>query len=87
MHDLHPIVDMADPELWRQPGAHFAPWFRDRTRAARVTATDSIMLFHHADVREALCDPRLGTMGTRAFESMGWISGPFVEWMRRNCES
>ncbi len=84
MEVLHPTVDMTNPELWRQPGAHFAPWFRERTRVGRVTTMDSIMLFHHADVRQALCDPCLGAMGTRAFESMGWNGGPFVEWMRRN---
>ncbi len=82
--DPDPLVDMTDPELWRQPGAHFAPWFGDGIRAGRVPAMDSIMLFHHADVRDALCDSRLGAMGTRAFEAMGWESGPFVDWMRNN---
>lgn len=84
MVDDHPTVEMTDPELWRQPGACFAPWFQEEVRAVRVSATDSVMLFHHADVRDALCDSRLGAMGTRAFEAMGWNDGPFVEWMRRN---
>lgn len=77
-------VDLTDPDLWRQPGACFAPWFRDGVRSGLVSATDSVMLIGHADVRDALCDPRLGAMGTRAFEAMGWSDGPFVEWMRRN---
>lgn len=78
------IVDLTDPDLWRQPGAWFAPWFRDGVRSGLVSATNSVMLIGHADVRDALCDPRLGAMGTRAFEAMGWSDGPFVEWMRRN---
>jgi cytochrome P450 len=77
-------VDLTDPDLWRQPGAGFATWFRDGVRSGLVSATDSVMLIGHADVRDALCDPRLGAMGTRAFEAMGWSDGPFVEWMRRN---
>ena len=77
-------VDLTDPDLWRQPGACFAPWFRDGVRSGLVSATGSVMLIGHADVRDALCDPRLGAMGTRAFEAMGWSDGPFVEWMRRN---
>ncbi len=84
IEDVHQTVDMTNPELWRHPGAHFEPWFGERTRVGRVPANDSIMLFHHADVRNALCEPRLGAMGTRAFESMGWNDGSFVEWMRRN---
>lgn len=75
---------MTDPELWRQPGAHFASWFEEGTPAGCVASTDSLMLFRHADVRQALCDARLGAMGTRAFEAMGWTEGPFVDWMRSN---
>ena len=79
-------VDLTDPELWRQPGAHFAPWFEQEVRAADVSATDSVMLFRHADLRDALCDPRLGAMGTRAFEAMVWKEGAFVDWLKPLCK-
>ncbi|MAE95126.1 MAG: cytochrome P450 [Deltaproteobacteria bacterium] len=84
MEDRLPLVDMTDPELWRQPGARFAPWFEEGVPAGRVASSPSVMLFRHADVREALCDPRLGAMGVRAFEALGWKEGPFVDWMRHN---
>ena len=77
-------VDMTDPELWRHPGAYFEDCFARGVRAGQVQGTGSVMLFHHADVRKALVDSRLGAMGTRALESMGWDGGSFVDWMRNN---
>ncbi len=82
-----PEIDLLDAEIWRRPGSVCAPLFAGGHRAARIVNTGSMMLFRHEDVRTALTDRRLGAMGVRAFEAMGWSEGAFVEWMRRNIVS
>ncbi len=79
-----PPVDFADPELWRQPGHYCTPFFESGLRSVPIPTTRSLMFFRHEDVIRALTERRLGAMGVRAFEDMGWTEGAFVEWMRRN---
>ncbi len=79
-----PTVDLARPEIWREPAGLLSDWFDKPFSAGRIASTGGLMLFRHADVERALCDGTLGAMGTRAFEQIGWTQGPFVEWMRHN---
>ncbi|MDG2050559.1 MAG: cytochrome P450 [Myxococcota bacterium] len=79
-----PTVDLAQPEVWREPAGLIAGWFEQPVRAGRIASTGGLMLFRHADVQAALCDTTLGAMGTRAFDQIGWTEGPFVDWMRHN---
>ena len=83
--DTHsPTVDLARPEIWREPAGLLADWFGKPFSAGRIASTGGLMLFRHADVQASLCDGTLGAMGTRAFDQIGWTQGPFVEWMRHN---
>ncbi len=79
-----PEVDFLDPKLWLEPGRYTQRLLDEGHRAAHIPATGSEMFFRHRDVAAALTDPRMGAMGTRAFESAGWERGAFVDWMRRN---
>jgi cytochrome P450 len=47
-----------------------------------MPATQTVMLFRYADVLAALTDSRLGAVGLRPLESIGWSDGAFVEWLR-----
>ena len=82
-----PQIDFLDPQLWLEPGRFPSPLVEQGHVAAHMPAMGSTMFFGHREVAAALNDPRLGAMGTRAFEAMGWNDGPFVEWMRRNIVS
>ena len=82
-----PQIDFLDPQLWLEPGRFTSPLVEQGHVAAHLPATGSEMFFRHREVAAALNDARLGAMGTRAFEALGWNDGPFVEWMRRNIVS
>jgi len=82
--EARPEIDFLDPDLWLEPGRYTQALLEAGHRAAHIPATGSEMFFRHREVAAALTDPRLGAMGTRAFENAGWERGAFVEWMRRN---
>ena len=82
-----PQIDFLDPQLWLEPGRFTSDLAEQGHVAARMPAMGSEMFFGHREVAAALNDSRLGAMGTRAFEALGWNDGPFVDWMRRNIVS
>jgi len=79
-----PVIDLSQPEWWREPMVVTAPMLAAGAAAAYVPTFDTVFLLRYDDCLRALNDPDLLAMGSRYFEMQGWTEGPFVEWIRRN---
>ena len=79
-----PVIDLAQPDWWREPMVVTAPMLADHAPAAFVPTFATVFFLRYEDNLAGLNDPNLAAMGARYFEMQGWTEGAFVDWIRLN---
>src|SRR6478609_7478275 len=79
-----PVIDLAQPDWWREPMVVTAPMHDAHAPAAFVPTFGTVFFLRYEDNLAGLNDPNLGAMGARYFEMQGWTEGAFVDWIRLN---
>jgi cytochrome P450 len=79
-----PVIDLAQPDWWREPMTVTAPMLAAHAPAAFVPSFGTVFFLRYEDCLAGLNDPNLRAMGARYFEMQGWTDGPFVDWIRLN---
>ena len=80
-----PVIDLAQPDWWREPMVVTAPMHAADAPAAFVPTFGTVFFLRYED---NLCGPQRSrtsmAMGARYFEMQGWTEGAFVDWIRLN---
>jgi cytochrome P450 len=84
VYDRLPVIDLAEPDWWREPARVTAPMHDAGTVAAFVPSFGTVSFLRHDDCLALLNDPSMLAMGARYFEMQGWTEGAFVDWIRLN---
>jgi cytochrome P450 len=79
-----PVIDLEQPDWWREPATVTAPMLATGAVAAYVPSFGTVFFLRYDDCLAALTDPNLRAMGARYFEMQGWTDGPYVDWIRLN---
>ena len=79
-----PVIDLAQPDWWREPMVVTAPMHAANAPAAFVPTFGTVFFLRYEDNLSGLNDPNLMAMGARYFEMQGWTEGAFVDWIRLN---
>ena len=79
-----PVIDLAQPDWWREPMVVTAPMHAANAPAAFVPTFGTVFFLRYEDNLAGLNDPNLMAMGARYFEMQGWTEGAFVDWIRLN---
>ena len=79
-----PVIDLAQPDWWREPMVVTAPMHAANAPAAYVPTFGTVFFLRYEDNLSGLNDPNLMAMGARYFEMQGWTEGAFVDWIRLN---
>ena len=83
-YDDLPVIDLAQPDWWREPMVVTAPMHAANAPAAFVPTFGTVFFLRYEDCLSGLNDPNLMAMGARYFEMQGWTEGAFVDWIRLN---
>lgn len=79
-----PVIDLAQPDWWREPAVETRPMHVAGAPAAFVPGFETVSFLRYEDCLAGLTDPNLMAMGARYFEMQGWTTGAFVDWIRLN---